>query len=190
VSNLRERTKTVEVPPNTGIEGFLHVVRQVVAMPRVQKIVIDKSGRVTYAQLAPADGEEPNVGFDFSHLEPYHVIRNARMSEVSYPEEMVSAAVVATMLDLVTSNGFSPIAFIVSPSTLLWTWLYFGSDLELKSRDALYGFPLYVDRHVPDTALVLGAGVDGATALIDTKWSLKVEMRRLATPDAEEVDIL
>lgn len=190
MSKLHERTKTVEVPPNTGIEGFLHVVRQVVALPRVQQVTIDRTGRVTYSQLIAADAEDANVGFDFAHLEPYHVIRNARLSEVSYPEEMTPAAIVATMLDLVTSSGYSPIAFVTSPTTSLWTWLFFGSDLELKSRDALYGFPVYVDRNVPDTALVLGAGINGATALVDTKWSLKIEMRRGAVPSAEEVDIL
>lgn len=189
--SLCERTKTVEVPSNTGIEGFIHVVRLVITMPRVQKLTVDKSGRVTYTQLTPEGEEERNVGFDLSHLAPYHIIRNVRMSEVSYPESMTPTAVIATMFDVVSFSGYTPIAFVASPSTILWSWLYLGDDLELKQRDTLYGLPLLVDKQVPDTALVLGAGTGGSTALIDTKWSVKVEMRRLAAAsNTEEIDVL
>jgi hypothetical protein len=187
---MQERTKTIEVPPNTGVEGFIHVVRQVVQQPRVQKLMVDKVGRVSYTQLVSADAEEDNLNVSFEHLQPYYIVRNSRVQELSFPADTRPMAAVATMLDVLCSKGYAPIAFVASPSTTLWSWLYFGDDLEVSSRDTFLGYPLYTDKQIPDSALVLCAGVEGASALIDTKVSLKIEMQRIKhSIQDEEVEI-
>lgn len=188
MTSVQERTKTIDVPPNTGIEGFLHVIREVLRLPRVQKIVVEGAGRVTLTQLCKEDAE-PNVNVTFEHLEPHYIIRNTRLQEVSYPPSMSALCVIATMLDIVHANGLTPIAFVAAPSTSLWTWLHFGDDLTLAGRDVLLGQPLYTDRYIPDTALVLCAGVDHTTSLLDTKLSLKIEMKRDQPILGEEVDV-
>lgn len=186
--DVREKSRTIEVPANVGVDGFMHAVREVIRLPRVQKIVIDKAGRVTFTQIVRPEEEESNLNVSFDHLQPYHIIRNARTQELSYPASLNASAVVGAMLDTVTSSGLTPIAFVASPNTGLWSWLYFGDDLNLSSRDTFFGYPLYTDRQIPDTALVLCAGVDGTTALVDTKLSVKVEMQRAQILD-EEVDV-
>ena len=67
--------------------------------------------------------------------------------------------------------------------------MFFGEDVSIESRDTLLGYPLYYDRNIPGTVLVLCAGVDHATALIDTKLSLKIEMQRSQSILDEEMDI-
>lgn len=186
----KERTKSIDIPPNTSIEGFMHAVREVIRLPRVQKIVIDKTGRVTFTQKL-IEGEENahNVNVVFDHLQPYHVIRNTTTKELNYPQSMSSVAVVAAMIDFVSSSGLTPIAFVASTSTILWSWIYFSDDLSLANRDNLLGYPLYLDRNIPDTALVLCAGLDGTTALVDTRLSLKIEMQQQQSVMGEEVDV-
>ena len=190
MNDLQEKTKTVEIPPNTGIDGFIHVVREVVKQPRVQKVIIDKMGRVTYTQLMKKDtkDEEINLNVSFDHLQPYHVIRNARTQELSYPATLGASAVIGAMFDAVATSGFTPIAFVVNPTTILWSWIYFRDELTLNNRDNLFGYPLLVDKDIPEAALVLCAGVDRTTALIDTKISIKVALYIEKQLD-EEIDL-
>jgi len=94
------------------------------------------------------------------------------------------------MLDVTCLSGYTPIAFVVSVNTTLWNWLYFRDDLEVKSRDTLLGYPVLTDTQIPETALVLCVGVDGTTALLDTRLSLKAEMLNAPSVGREEVDVL
>lgn len=188
MSDLREFSKTIEVPPNTGLEGFLQVVREVLRLPRIQKLNIDRTGHITYFQLAKEEGEV-NLNVSFDHLAPYYILKNAPMREVTYPSFIGSVAILASMLDHVAGSGHTPIAFVASPQTVLWSWLSLSDDFQATSRDVLLGYPLYTDRNIPDTALVLCAGVDRTTSLKDTKFSIKVEMQTFKSPLKEEVEI-
>lgn len=186
----KERTKTVEVPPNTGVDGFIHVVREIARLPRVQRIVVDRRGAVTYTQTLREDGQENVLNVNFDHLQPYHIIRGSKTQELSYPMSLGPSAVVAAMFDSVASMGMTPIAFVVGVATTLWSWIRFGDDVSLSSRDVFFGLPVYVDRQIPDTALVLCTGVENAESLVDTKFSLKVEMHNASYIVGEEVDVL
>ena len=108
---------------------------------------------------------------------------------MNYPESMSSLAVVANMLDAVGTKGFSPTAFIVSTQTTLWSWLRFSDAVSLSDQDALLGYPVFHDQKIPDTVLVLCASLDRSTSLIDTKFSIKVEMRKRASILDEEIEI-
>jgi hypothetical protein len=188
MKELREITQTIEVPTNTGVEGFLHVMREVLRLPRIQRIAIESNGKFTFTRLQRPDVEN-NLNVSFDHLSPYYVIRNSEMKEMNYPESMSSLAVVANMLDAVGTKGFSPTAFIVSTQTTLWSWLRFSDAVSLSDQDALLGYPVFHDQKIPDTVLVLCASLDRSTSLIDTKFSIKVEMRKRASILDEEIEI-
>lgn len=181
MTRLKEVRNTVEVPASAGVEGFLHVVREVISQSRVQKVVLSVDGSVSYTRLVDPEEEEDeenNYNVDFSHLQPYQVIRNADMQEMSYPPAIGACAVVAAMFDAVTDKGYTPICFAVGADSTLWNWCHFTSGLEIKDTESLMGCPVYRDKGLPDTALVLCAGVSGTTALIDTKVAVKVEMQQ------------
>lgn len=179
MSALKEVTNTVEVPASTGVEGFLHAVREIIKQPLVQKVVIDAKGRVSYTRLVQEGEEEvKNYGVDFGPLEPYAVIRNADTQELSYPPNLGACDIITAMLDAVSTHGYTPICFATGINTMLWNWSHFSSGIELQSREFLSGFPIFYDRQLPDTALVLCAGVGQTRALIDTRLAVKVEMQQ------------
>ena len=183
-----EKQKVIEIPPNTGVEGYLHVVREAFKLPKIFRIILD-IGKVTVVRRAKkGETEEPNLNAQFDHLEPYNVIRNAAVKELSYPETLNASAAIAALLDAAVANGYTPIAFVTGAQTILWSWLYFRDDLEVHNRESLFGYPLHADRRIPDTALVLCAGVDKTEALIDTRLSIKIEMKH-AQPLLEEVGL-
>jgi hypothetical protein len=184
-------SRTINIPENLGVEGFIHGLREVLRLPRVQRVVIEV-GHLTFFQTVPKDAAEitPNVNVSFDHLRPYNIIRNAPTRELQYPLTLGASAVLTAMLDVTCLSGYTPIAFVVSVNTTLWNWLYFRDDLEVKSRDTLLGYPVLTDTQIPETALVLCVGVDGTTALLDTRLSLKAEMLNAPSVGREEVDVL
>lgn len=181
MTEMKEVTRKVEVPASAGVDGFLHAIREIVKQPLVQRIVMEANGRVSYTVLQDEEEEGPvigNVGIDFGKLEPYAVIRNSDAQELSYPPSLGACDVITAMFDAVTESGFHPICFVVGMDSLLWNWLHFTSGVELKSREALCGYPVYTDRQLPETVLVLCAGVGHTRALVDTQLSVKVEMQQ------------
>lgn len=175
----REVTQTIQIPESTGVEGFLLALRSVIQRPRVQRVVIDSSGRVTYTRLAEEEEEEnPNIGVDFGELEPYGVIRNATVRELDYPRNLGACDVVAAMFDAVTAEGYTSICFASGMETELWTWCYLSSGVDLRSHNRFFGYPIYLDRNIPNSALVLCAGVGQTSALIDTRLAVKIEMQQ------------
>lgn len=180
-----ERTTQVEVPPSTGVDGFLHVIRGILKLPRVQRITIDKSGSVMYTHVASEDVEK---SVDFTDVMPYYVIRNAPVKELVTPGNVSPAAMLVSLLDLVSNAGLSPLSFVVGKGSCLWSWLLAGDDVEVSSRTELLGHPVLEDQHIPPSVLVLCAGPPGDRALSRTTLSLKLEMRT-TTADAD-VEIL
>lgn len=171
-----EVTRTVTVPANTGVQGFLRTIEEIIRRPRVQQIVIE-SDKVTYKRFVSSEEEEPkNFNLDLTGLQPHHIIRNAPVEELPYPPSTPAAVVVGMMLDVVSSKTLTPIAFATGADTALWRWLYYGSGLDVRTRDRLFGYKLYTDRAIPDTTLVLCAGYGYTHSLVDTRVSVKAEI--------------
>lgn len=186
----REVQHTISVPKNTGKDGFIHTISQILSLSHVQRIVIESQGQVTYRRMV-LDGEEDRVvTADFDHINPYFIIRNSVVREYLYPNKCAAPAVLGGMLDEVSQDNLSPIAFVVGANTLLWSWYFFSTGLELSARDRLFGYTLYTDKQVPDTVLVLCAGLGRTSSLLNTRISLKVEIPRQRIPSGEEVEIL
>jgi len=173
----KEVRKTVEVPKNTGIDGFLHVISEVLQRPRVQSLNIDSKGRVSYRMMVHPNDEQAskNVDINFDHLEPYHLIRNAEMREY-YVSGESAASVVVNLLDAVSVMGMTPIAFILGVQSHFWDWYHLTTSVSLRDGDTLCGHPVYRDKQIPDTALVLCAGFGKTSSLVDIQMSVKAEM--------------
>lgn len=176
-------THSIDVPKNTGHEGFIHTIRQILKLSRIQSINISARGKVTYERYVA--GEEPRsaIGVDFTGIEPSHIIRNA----INGVEEIIldaqnAAVILVDMLDRSRTDGFFPTAFVSGANSTFWDW-YPGTTLyPLSARDSICGLPLYYDRHVPDTALILCASFTSDGALIDTQKAYKIEMAPVLVP--------
>lgn len=173
-----EIVRTISIPENTGVQGFLRAIEEIIKMPRVQRVTIEAPGTVTYRRFAVAgeEREAENFNIDLTNLQPHHIIRNAEVEELTYTNGMSAPAVIGTMLDRVAAKNLTPIAFVTGAASQLMSWYFYGAGAELQVRDRLFGYRLYTDRAIPDTTLVLCAGLGYTHALVDTRFSMKVEI--------------
>lgn len=189
MADLELVASSIDVPKNTGHEGFIHTIRQILKLPRIQSIEINARGKVTYKRFV--DEEEPKtVGVDFTGVEPWHIIRNAQDGV----EELVlgtynAAVVLAGVLDRAAMDKLHPTAFVLSPNTVFWMWYPSTTNFSLASRETVCGLPIYFDRHIPDTVLILCASFAREGALVDTQKSYKIEMDYMVAPKTQ-VEVL
>ena len=185
MADLELTTNSIEVPKNTGAEGFLHTIRVLLKLTRVQSISIDARGKVTYTRYVDVDEDEP-VKMDWEGVEPWHVARNAPEGVEELMVGSTNAAVaLAAVLDKITSEKLYPTAFIASPNTVLWRWYQVTTGYSLASTQHLCGLPLHFDRHVPDTALIICSAFVRDGALVDTQKAYKIEMSYVVAPTTD-----
>ena len=189
MSEHKEVTGTIQVPANTGIDGFLHTIKELLKRPRLQSINIDARGRITFRRFA-LEGEDDgapnnNFGVDFQDLSPYYVVRNVQVLEFAPPRGATASTCVCMLLDRMAKDKMHPLAFVSGASTMLWDWHRYTTGYEIEERTQLFGLPLLLDRHIPDTALLLCAGYGREAAFIDTRLSYKVEMPQYGLPPAD-----
>jgi hypothetical protein len=176
MDDFEKVTDTVEVPPNTGLDGFLHTIRTFLRMPRVQEIHVDARGKVTVERFARRDDGDRNVGVDFGELQPHGIVRNTQVEEVAMYDGSNAGVVLGSLLDMVAVAQLKPLAFMTGADSALWDWYKLTTGVRLKNKDTLHGLPLYKDRALPDSALILAAGYGRDAALVDTRRAYKLEM--------------
>ena len=189
MSDLQLLVDSIDVPRNTGLEGFIHTIRQILRLPRVQSININARGKVTYERYV-AEGEKDPIKVDFTGVEPGDIIRNALNGVEELTTSIQDAAVIlVTMLDRVSLEKLFPVAFVTGANSIFWSWYPDTTRSSLSSRDSICGLPVYYDRHLPDTALILCAALARDGALIDTQKAYKVEMIPVVAPRTD-VEVL
>jgi hypothetical protein len=181
MDEYREISESISVPKNTGIDGFLRSIKTILQLPRVQRIVIDSKGKVTYDRLV-LNGESKPVGVDFEDLEPWGVIRNGEVQEISMYSNN-AAIVITALLDHVSLEKMYPVAFVTGANTIFNKWYTQTTGFRLTSDQFICGVPLLKDRNIPDTALIVCATAYIKGALIDTQKSFKIEMAYIDVPN-------
>ena len=183
MSGFREQIDVVEVPRNTGMDGFLRTVRTLLSKPKVQEINIDARGKIRCKRYVREDEEDVrNAGIDFEDLSPAAVVRNTQVEEVPILEGASSAVVLGALFDTVSAAQLTPVAFVTGAGTSLWDWYKTTTGTPLRSKTTLHGLPLYTDRNIPDTALLLTAAYGKNAALVDARNTFKIEMPRYELP--------
>lgn len=185
MSDLELITASIEVPKNTGIDGFLHTLESLLRLTRIQSISIDAKGKVTYTRYVDEEEPEP-IKLDYTGVQPYHMLRNAPDGVEEFSPRGTNAAVVmAEVLDRVASERLHPTAIVASPDSVLWQWYTVTTGLTLSSQQSLCGLPLRFDRQVPDTALIVCAAFVRDGALVDTQKAYKIEMDYVVAPTTD-----
>lgn len=178
MSEYKEVSGSIDVPRNTGREGLLHTVREILRLPKVQEIRILK-GQVHFRRYA-REGETAEVDMgkiSFDGLSPYHVIRNL---ETVVPVEAVvganAASVIGHLFDNVGRDGLFPIAWVSGAATHFWMWHEFTAGTRLTSHQTVYGLPFLTDRSIEDDSLFLCAAYSRNAPLTDTERAYMVHM--------------
>jgi hypothetical protein len=181
---LRERSVTVDVPRNTGVEGFIVTIRELLRKPRIQEIVINAQGKVTYKRMVHDNEEEP-INIDLETVTPAGVMSRAQVEEMVLPPHLPAAISIGKMMDRFAIDQVTPIAFVSGAATVFWEWYKATTRSALHARNHIFGLPLLADRRTPDTALLLFGTATSSSSLIDTTHVLKLEMETgiLKPPD-------
>lgn len=189
MSDYRLTTQSIDVPKSTGIEGFMHTVRELLKLPRIQRVEISARGKVTYERYV-TEGEQDPLGVDFTGIEPWHIARNAPDGvEELLLNSRNAAVIIMAVLDRATSEKLYPTCFVASPNSLLGRWYQGTTGFAMATKDFLCGLPLHLDRHIPDAALILCASFAKGGALVDTQKAYKIEMNHVVAPQTE-VEVL
>lgn len=169
-----EIRESITVPKNTGRQGFLRAIEELLALPRVQEIHIDSRGKVDYRYLLrPGEQKKPALEPDFQELLPYAIIRNSDVRELTEPDENAAVAV-SQLFDLASADHLIPIAFVAGPMSTFWDWYRATTSIDPLSTEELYGLPILSDRQLEDYVLVLCAGFSRNAPLSDTQKSYKL----------------
>lgn len=193
MEGYEERTSSISVPKNTGIDGFLKTLRSVLDLTRVQTIKIDSSGKVTYTRIVrEGEGSSP-LEVDFADLQPWGIIRNGEIEEFIEHGRHPAPVTIARMFDMLTRESLIPIALVTGSNSIFWAWHEETSGVRLVKQNMAYGIPIYPDREVPDHALILCAAYTKGTTLVGCHRFLSVSMASYGdqyTPPETEVSIL
>ena len=186
----REVSASVEVPRNTGVDGLLYTIREILKRPRVQTVTIDARGTVTYKRFAREDEEDKNIGLSFEGLSPADILRNGDVQEVPLLFGLNAAVAMGKLFDMAGQDQLHPTTLVSGAASIFWVWYRKTTGLALKPSDEIYGLPFLRDRGVPDTALILCAAYGRDAALVDTKKAYKIEMEAGVTLPNTTVEIL
>lgn len=184
MSDFREVEKTINVPKNTGVEGFLHTLKEILKRPRLQDIHIDARGKITYKHYVREGESENNFKVDFDFLEPYHIVRNGIVQELTFEWGENAAIVMAMLFEAVHRDQLHPVALVSGAASHFWEWHKFSTRVDLRSQDIVYGLPFLGDRHCEDSTLIMCAAFGRNSTFADTQRSYRIAMD-LAAPTTD-----
>ncbi len=166
--------ETIQVPPGTGVEGFMSSLREVLKLPNVQDIHINRQGQIEYTFFLREGQQKDVLTVNFDVLMPMAVVRNAQVQEV-LGRDASAAVAVLQMFRAAALEHLQPIAFIMGVSSPFWLWYEATTSLKAERRDELFGLPVHVDRTCPDEALLLCTSF-AKSELADTHKTYKIDI--------------
>ena len=179
-----EQTERIDVPKNSGVDGFLLALRRILSLRHVVHVSISDKGRVEYRRFVPKESESQAIDIEFDDVSPYFIIRNSEVEELSDtgPNGAVASYL---MFRKARIDGLVPIAFATGANTWLWNWFAATTGSKLDTpKDTFFGLELLTDRHIPDEALIMCAGFERDARMVDTRKCYKIS---LVTPSRNMV---
>jgi hypothetical protein len=169
--------ETFEVPKNTGINGFLHAIRTILELSRVQGVSIDARGKVSYQRFVPK-GEFQEVGptISFETLMPYACVRNGTINEIFNVDTRSPSLSIAKMFQAAARDRVFPVAWVMGAYTTLWDWFRNCDGIEMDNHEEFYGLPILADRNLEDYMLILATANGRTTNIVDVHRSYKIIM--------------
>lgn len=176
MSNEYERVAySIDVPRETGVEGFIVAIREVLKQSRVQSVEIDARGKVNVVRFVRASEPRTEISVDFSTVTPAAAVRSGRVIEIVTQPSDNPLEVLLRLYTACTRDQMFPVALIIGADSTFPAWLRsFGYDVDPLER--LYGQPVLSDRHVPDDALILATSYGPNGALADVQHCYKVAL--------------
>lgn len=178
MSKLSKIQRSIEIPKNTGIQGFLRAIRSVLELPRTVwfQAELKKGGAVlSYERYIEEGQEERPPQIDFGSLTPYRLIRLTDIREIAVPPSGDAGRVVADLFRLMAAESLWPLAWVGGQNSTFWAWhsQTTGVPLEVGST-AAYGLPFLTDAEVDNETLLLVGGYQRGAELNEAQLTLRI----------------
>lgn len=171
---FKEVTEKLDIPKNTGIEGFMLTMRKIISLPKIQSIVINANGRITFTRIVREGDEVRPLEVDLESVTPAGIVRNSDVVEIETDESPSRA--VARLLEKTAQEHLFPIALVSGPGSTFWDWHAYEGLYLSAARDEAYGLPFLYDEYFPPSTLVLCAGYTRGSTMVDVKKCFKLMM--------------
>lgn len=176
MSDYKQVEETIDIPLESGIDGFLLGIRQILALSRVVELRVHGNGKLTYKRwVRDEDEANANLRIDFESVTPIGVIRNNDVVDVGVVDDKVSPAVaVCRLLHRVQVDYMYPTVLVVGANSVFFDWFRgCGIDIQ-KNAERFFGHQLVRDRFVEDDTLLVCASYGPGGSLIDTRTTYKL----------------
>jgi hypothetical protein len=176
MSDYKQVEETVDIPLDTGVDGFLLAIRQILLLSRVIELHINSKGKVTYKRwVRDEDEANTNLRLDFESVTPIGVIRNNNIIDVGVVDAKVSPAVaVCRLLHRIQADHMYPAVLVVGANSVFFDWFRgCGIDIQ-KNAERFFGHQLMRDRFVEDDVLLVCTSFGSSGSLIDTRTTYKL----------------
>jgi len=163
----------IEVPRETGIDGFLLAIRAVLKKPRVQTVHIDARGKITVSRFVRANEPQVEFSIDFASVTPASAVRRGEVVELTVPEAEDPKTTVFRLFNEAARDQVYPVAFVVGAQSAFRKWVAGSLDVYGSS---LFGLRVLSDRHIPDDVLILVTAYGPSGDLVDVQRCYKVTL--------------
>lgn len=172
-----EREQTVEVPKETGVDGFLFALKQILKLSRVAHVNIDSRGVIKVKRWVRQDeDEDTRLAIDFDGLHPYNIIRNGEVEDLGYADQNDPLKYLADMFRVASSDHMSCVAFVSGADTIFYKWC--DRLAKVRFKDEVFGLPLLRDRFIEDDVLLLCTAYGKGAGMQDVRKSYKITIPR------------
>lgn len=166
-----EEKQDIEVPPATGVAGYLKVITDILERPRVQEVLLVK-GKISYRRFRKDDEPESLLEIDLQTLMPSAVIRASTLEELRLYGDNAAVAM-GQLFSKAHMDGMNPIALVSGPSPHFFAWHAKTTSIVLAA-DECYGLPFLRDPIIPDESLIMCTAYSRKALLPDTVRTYKI----------------
>lgn len=172
MSHYELKSKTIPVPSMAGVEGFLHVIREVLRFPRITELRVTEKGEVQFWWKEPTSEDPMGLGPTILNLAPltvaHAVSRAAELSNVvDVPVDLDAPHQPAPLLlSFAQQEGVCPLLFAVRSPSVFRRWVLHTTQLNFGR--GCFGLPLEGEESLPDDVLILLATERPSLTIMDT----------------------
>lgn len=176
MSDYRQVERTVSVPPESGVDGFLLAIRNILSLSRVTELKVHGKCEVTYTRWVRSEDEaNANLRMDFESVTPFNVIRNNEIVDYGIVSDYhIPTVVLCNLIHKLAEDHFYPTAFVIGANSGFFDWLESGGVSLPKNANRVLGYQLLRDRFVDDVTVLLGAAYGPGGSIIDTRVTYRL----------------
>lgn len=176
--------ETISVPKETGVEGFIVAMREVLKKPRVQEVKIDARGKMSVTRFVRVGEPRSTISVEFESVTPYAAVRSGHVIELLRQESDEPLTVLAKMLERCAADQMYPVAFIIGAKSSFFEWVKFPFR-----HGTVLGLRVFEDRHVGDDVLILASSYGPDGDLVDVQNCYKIALPLIPPEVGQDVEV-